>query len=339
MCERNCGGPAEGAMGFPRNCLSCGHQSLPDARYCVACGAALNRACPHCLSSVMQNDQYCGSCGANLLTADEVSLLGSAETGPNPFRSLKARSFVVWGLASIPIAIAFYLVAWAVAGFSFNDQNPVFDLVIFSIWLYGLIVVWTASQFRHHGVNFRRLAGWVQTGYNWWPSLGVVALLLLFSVAALWLVYYSLSLVWPSAADWLLSQETVSPASENGAPMVFHSIFIFELVVVAPILEELFFRGVLFTRWSVRWGMGRGIILSSLLFGVLHVNNVVGATVFGAVMALLYVRTGTLLVPMACHALYNGIVAAVYGFSLSFEAEDSTPAVEGCRPSAIMGHI
>ena len=319
-------------MSFPRDCLSCGHQSLPDALYCVACGVALNQACPLCRSSVMPNDQYCGSCGANLLTTDDTSLPRSAETGPNPFRSLKARSFVVWGLASVLIAIAFYLVAWVITGFSFNDQNPVLDLVIFSVWLYGLMVVWTASQFRHHGVNLRRLAGRVQTGYNWWPSLGVVALLLMFSAAALWLVYYPLSLVWPTAADWLLSQDPTSLASETGAPILFHSILIVELVVVAPILEELLFRGVLFTRWSVRWGMGRGMILSSLVFGVLHFDNVLGATVFGAVMALLYVRTGTLLVPMACHALYNGIVATVYGFSLSFEAEGPTPAVEGYGP-------
>jgi membrane protease YdiL (CAAX protease family) len=61
-------------------------------------------------------------------------------------------------------------------------------------------------------------------------------------------------------------------------------------VVVAPVLEEFTFRGLLFTRLSVKYSSRTAIILSSLMFGLMHIDFI-GAFVFGLVAASLYSRS------------------------------------------------
>ena len=82
----------------------------------------------------------------------------------------------------------------------------------------------------------------------------------------------------------------------------------------APVVEELFFRGILFSRWFTKWGFTRSLLLSSFLFGILH-TDIVGAFVFGCAMCVVYMKTRTLWVPIAVHAIYNLIAAALaFGF-------------------------
>jgi membrane protease YdiL (CAAX protease family) len=88
-------------------------------------------------------------------------------------------------------------------------------------------------------------------------------------------------------------------------------------VVMAPLAEELLFRGLLHR------GLRRGLrvvpatVISSVLFAIVHLDVVlsqplalVGLTLVGAVMAIAYERTGGLLVPVLIHAVHNGVTIA-----------------------------
>lgn len=88
---------------------------------------------------------------------------------------------------------------------------------------------------------------------------------------------------------------------------VTHLLTIFGSVVLAPIAEEFIFRGLLLTRLSVTWGMPRAILCTSLLFGLLHLE-IVGHVFFGYVMAVLYIESRSLYVPILTHAFSNGWV-------------------------------
>ncbi len=85
-------------------------------------------------------------------------------------------------------------------------------------------------------------------------------------------------------------------------------------VVMAPIAEEVLFRGLLHRGLRVRLTIVPATIISSVLFAVIHVEVVfsqplalVGLTLAGAVMALAYERTGSLVVPVVIHAVYNAL--------------------------------
>jgi membrane protease YdiL (CAAX protease family) len=90
------------------------------------------------------------------------------------------------------------------------------------------------------------------------------------------------------------------------------------VVIAAPIAEEVFFRGYVFRFLSGRAGFLAGLLISSGLFAVVHLN-LSGVPVYltvGAVFALIYARSSSLLAPITAHVAYNGILLlglAIYG--------------------------
>ena len=79
------------------------------------------------------------------------------------------------------------------------------------------------------------------------------------------------------------------------------------LVLVAPIVEEILFRGLLLRIWVKKWGLLGAVFLSSLVFGALHADPI-GACAFGIGMSILYLRTQSLYLPILCH-IVNNVVA------------------------------
>ena len=97
-------------------------------------------------------------------------------------------------------------------------------------------------------------------------------------------------------------------------PLAYQVAVAVGAVVLAPAIEELLFRGVLLNCWAAKWSVGTAVVASSIAFGILH-GNPVGITVAGLVMAVLYLRTGTLLVPIAFHAA-NNFIATIPEFMM-----------------------
>jgi membrane protease YdiL (CAAX protease family) len=75
--------------------------------------------------------------------------------------------------------------------------------------------------------------------------------------------------------------------------------------VLAPLVEELLFRGTLFRNLRVRFNSAVAVLASSALFGLGHKDQV-GAFISALCFALVYTRTRSLWAPIALHALNNG---------------------------------
>ena len=91
-------------------------------------------------------------------------------------------------------------------------------------------------------------------------------------------------------------------------------LFIFEMfsaIIIAPISEELFFRGVLFNRLKIRKGFVFGLVVSSVIFGLCHFNypdhfsHIIYTCIMGMTLCILYSRTDNLLLNMLVHSAYN----------------------------------
>ncbi len=79
---------------------------------------------------------------------------------------------------------------------------------------------------------------------------------------------------------------------------------------IAPgICEELAFRGFILSGFSRSGRMGLAIVMSSVLFGVMHMfpQQVFNAALLGLVLGLLAVRSNSLLPGILFHIMYNGI--------------------------------
>lgn len=104
----------------------------------------------------------------------------------------------------------------------------------------------------------------------------------------------------------------------NSSDDLFTSTVVFFIltVITAPILEELLFRVVFFKRLSRVFDVYVGMIASSIIFGILHVElAVVGAIIFGIANCILYLKYRNILIPMTVHFLNNLIVSIPTLFS------------------------
>lgn len=97
-----------------------------------------------------------------------------------------------------------------------------------------------------------------------------------------------------------------------------YSIFPYVLMilgaaVIAPVMEELFFRGVVLPVVSARLGTVAGVSISAVAFGLMHVQATYESTVYmvilttiaGAAFGFMRIRYKSLLLPMAVHIGFN----------------------------------
>jgi hypothetical protein len=85
---------------------------------------------------------------------------------------------------------------------------------------------------------------------------------------------------------------------------------IVRVVVLAPVVEELIFRGVIFSGFKKNFRPIWAVILSALLFALFHLNPwQLGPTfLLGLLLGFVRLRTGSLLAAIFTHALHNGMI-------------------------------
>lgn len=83
-------------------------------------------------------------------------------------------------------------------------------------------------------------------------------------------------------------------------------------VIISPICEELTFRGVILNRLRYFVPTSFAIIISSILFGMLHgYGNIISAFVFGVCMCIIYLKTRNVLTCILAHFL-NNLLAEIF---------------------------
>lgn len=101
-------------------------------------------------------------------------------------------------------------------------------------------------------------------------------------------------------------QPIVETLRDTRDPMLW-GCAIFSVVIVAPIVEEFVFRGLLYT--GIRRGTNPiiAIVVSAGLFGLVHGvwSAIVVTALLGALLAIVYERTRSLVAPTIMHALFN----------------------------------
>jgi uncharacterized protein len=86
------------------------------------------------------------------------------------------------------------------------------------------------------------------------------------------------------------------------------NIFTFTtIVVLAPVLEELIFRGIMLKGLLKRYSPATAIVVSSVLFGVVHLNpwQFISALILGIFIGWIYYRTRSISLAIIIHAFNN----------------------------------
>lgn len=90
----------------------------------------------------------------------------------------------------------------------------------------------------------------------------------------------------------------------------------FMAVIVAPVAEEIIFRGYFYGVIRRFGGRLPALLTSSLLFAAIHVHlpSMLGLGILAIILCLLYERTGSLWAPITMHACFNASTIAVLIF-------------------------
>jgi len=230
---------------------------------------------------------------------------------PEPFTVLRARA--VFGsmglalLATLGMLLAFLLAGRAVVGRNSAFGAPL-ALGLTSCFFYGFTALFLFRRLRRAHLSPRmilgREIGWHQVRPYWFLPI----LLMGVSLTGYFALYFPLSFLLPRFVEGYAIRSQRDPLQYSGFGYQAGNILtMLAMVVAAPIVEEFIFRGILLTRWAVKWGTLPAILLSSAIFGILH-TEIIGHMFFAYVMAVLYIETRSLLLPILMHAINNGIV-------------------------------
>jgi uncharacterized protein len=119
-------------------------------------------------------------------------------------------------------------------------------------------------------------------------------------------------------AGWVLAQVFGNPPDQALVTDIKHEhatavlvLFAVMTCVVAPVAEEVFFRGFMFRVFRAKLGTAWGALLCGGVFGLVHAPapavSLVALGVLGAGLCILYVRAQSIIPCMALHALNNSI--------------------------------
>ena len=214
------------------------------------------------------------------------------------FVSLSAGSLVMYGLNPEGQARA-------------SSDQKFYAFIVGTLFLHGAGVVLISVFLRQHETNFRDGFGFSTPGVPVALVHGLIACVVVLPVA-LGLSVAS-SEVMRVLADTLqtkalapVPQQTVQTIQETANP-VHHIVFGVFAVVVAPLVEEMLFRGILYPAIKQN-GWPRGAwIATSFFFALTHANAMTFVSLFVLSMVLiwLYERTGNLAAPILTHSLFN----------------------------------
>lgn len=179
----------------------------------------------------------------------------------------------------------------------------VFQYIVMFLTVYFIAVV-------------RKGASWSALGFrpfNLLQSLGLV-IATYFGVEVLVLIYGAILVLSGAKRPEDPALRVVSLFVKTRAGL---ALAIFMVAIVAPIMEEFFFRGFIYGAFRKRWGITAAIILTSVLFAVSHLSlfNFIPLTIIGIALAYLYERTGSLGPPIILHALNNFLSVVLLYYS------------------------
>ncbi|WP_148605713.1 CPBP family intramembrane glutamic endopeptidase [Acetobacterium tundrae] len=106
-------------------------------------------------------------------------------------------------------------------------------------------------------------------------------------------------------------------------------------VVLAPICEELIFRGFIFNKMLTRFSPSKAVIISSVIFGAMHLSTGISPTLVGMVLCVIFMKYGSLLPCIAIHGLHNLVVVWFKYFSL-LSSDTSTEIIPTYMPPLLI---
>jgi len=245
-----------------------------------------------------------------LLVAAVISLAFLRRAGPralsNPCGFPEAR----WAWPEIMFAAGLVLFFLAMAAASAGRPAGKIDMRSLgtSLALYAALVLLVVGFLVFRNFHICKTFGLGTRGWSWRVIAGWLAMFLP-------LVYFVQSMTYAASGPDQSPQAIVDFLLKSSGWQARAAVFGIA-VIAAPATEELIFRGCLYGALRKSSGRFPAIMISSVLFALIHghLPSLPGLLVLAVGLALVYERCGSLWAPISMHAGFNAltIIAAIF---------------------------
>lgn len=126
------------------------------------------------------------------------------------------------------------------------------------------------------------------------------------------LVALGLNAVGAKVVEWVFNvtdsqQELIKCFADPSFTLKHHVLMAGSVLLVAPVLEEVLFRGIVFRGFAKKLPLPLAMAVSGFVFALVHVNaaSFLALWYLGVSFAWLYARTRTILAPITLHCAFN----------------------------------
>lgn len=129
------------------------------------------------------------------------------------------------------------------------------------------------------------------------------------------------------------------------ADMIYGNIYMAVLVlcIIAPVVEELLFRGIIAGGMVNSWRLAPALVVSAIVFALFHMNmaQVVHQMIMGMILALFMYRSGSIWVPIIGHIFNNALVLLLdyHVYSTGWYTDNALWVAIGGIGTAIVGVV
>ena len=204
----------------------------------------------------------------------------------------------------------------ALIQFAQSDKTAIFlqVLSIIPAHLLTLVLSWFIVT-KGRTYSFRETLGWREGGVRWWHYLIILAAFLAIAGVV----------------------QSIAPEKENDLIRILRSsratvyVVAFMATFMAPLVEEVIYRGLLYSAFQRALGVPAAFLIVTLLFSLVHVpqyypsfSTIFLLTLLSVALTALRVWSGNLLPCIVLHMVFNGLQSAMIVFE-SHYGESLTP--------------
>ena len=228
-----------------------------------------------------------------------------------PFNS--GFAFLLWFLSVLFIAVVpiFFVIPYLIKiGIPVSDREAMQKAVMTdpNAVLFGLggtilahlltiILAW-AIVTKFNKYSFREMLGWKWGGFKFWH--GAVILIGVYAIAL-------------TLSNFFGSQDNEMLRILRSSPEAVYLVA-FLATFTAPLVEEVVYRGVLYSAFQRTFNVTAAVILVTVIFAFVHVpqyypdfSTIISILLLSLVLTLIRVKTGNLLPCIIFHTVFNGI--------------------------------
>lgn len=209
------------------------------------------------------------------------------------------------------LGLGFLLMIFSSGGAERSELNGQMFQAALMFWV--MLLSLTVGFMIYRGLNPVGLFGLWPKNWRWCAGVGLAGIAAVIPV---------ILLIQKVVSGWFPEAEgdrTVEFLRERATAADWATVVVMA-VVVAPVVEEVIFRGYLYgvaRRFGGRWA---AVGVTALLFAAIHVNalGLVPLALLGVVFALAYELTGSLWTSVLMHVCFNGLTLVVLAFFPGF---------------------